>query len=674
MKAGLYPRIAADGIRRNARLYIPYFITCILMVAVFYITHFLAYSGILNDMPGGWTAGMILGFGPYVIGIFSAIFLFYTQSTLIKGRKKEFGLYSVLGMNKRNLGRIILYEMVLTWAAAMAGGLTAGIGLSKFAELGFTRMIDAPVDFTFRISGRSVLITMATFTAILFLIYLNTLRQIGFASAIELVASAKTGEKPPKANYFLGILGILITGAGYFIALRIKQPISAFIWFFIAVILVVIGTFLLLIAGSVLLCRLLQKNPKYYYRADHFVSVSSMAYRMKRNGAGLASICILLTMIFVTISSTSALYTNAEDCLSVRYPNDFRIYTGRYGYIDGSGEVAKRMKELITGTLDERGIEAGSFKDYSVYTIDGYFENDVLEADVSTMMNGYIDYDKVVEVEFMDADTYNAITGSSVAPAPGQAIAGTTDGVKVGDKITIGSLTFDITDSIDGRVEDIDSTASIAVSPVIYLIVNDAESVAMDLSSYTDYNGTPMIGWFWYCMFDTPLAASDEIQLASDLSDLMRQELAPMEIHFSCESRDGARSDFVSTYGGLFFLGILLSSIFLVSCVLIIYYKQISEGFEDRAGFEIMQKVGMTKKAIRKSINSLMLTVFLIPVVLACIHLAAALPIVHKLLMLLGLNNIPVLILTASVCVLVFGAFYAVIYKLTSNIYYKIVS
>ena len=264
----------------------------------------------------------MLGFGVFVIAIFAAIFLFYTQSTLIKGRKKEFGLYSILGMNKRNIGKILFWESVVNWAVSLGLGLLAGIGLSKLAELGFTKMIEAKTDYSFKVSGGSIVASVILFSAIFFLIYLNSVRQIRFANATQLITAEKAGEKPPKSNWVLGIIGLLSMGAGYFIAIKIKEPISALTLFFVAVILVIIGTYFLLIAGSVILCRLLQKNKGYYYKTNHFVSVSSMAYRMKRNGAGLASICILITMVLVTLSSTSALYAGKEQTLQAHCPQE----------------------------------------------------------------------------------------------------------------------------------------------------------------------------------------------------------------------------------------------------------------------------------------------------------------------------------------------------------------
>ena len=335
MKIGFYPKMAVSGMRKNGRLYMPYLVTCILMVCIYYVMHFLGNSGVMNGIPGGHTAVEIMAYGTYILVLFALVFLFYTHSSLIKGRKKEFGLYSILGMNKHNLGKIILFETLITWAVSLLFGLAAGIALSKIAELGFTRLIEVPARYSFSISGVSVVMTVAVFSMIFLLIFLNSVRQVRFSSPIELVRADKAGEKPPKANWVVGVLGLVLLGAGYYIALKIEQPMSALMWFLVAVMLIILGTYLVLIAGSVILCKMLQKNKAYYYKTNHFVSVSSMTYRMKRNGAGLASICILFTMVLVMLSSTSALYAGSEDCLNIRYPNEIGAFACKYGYDEG---------------------------------------------------------------------------------------------------------------------------------------------------------------------------------------------------------------------------------------------------------------------------------------------------------------------------------------------------
>lgn len=676
MRIGFYARMAAQAMRKNGKLYMPYFATCILMVAVYYILHFLGYSGVMDRMAGGGTATQMMQLGTYVMTVFGVIFLFYTQSTLIKGRKKEFGLYRILGMSKRNIGRIILFETLITWGIALAGGIGAGIGLSKLAELGFARMIDAKVQYTFSVSGDSVLMTAAVYSGVFLLLYLNSLRQVGFASPIELVRAQKEGEKPPKANRLVGFAGIVVLGAGYYIALSIEQPMAALMWFFIAVVLIILGTYLLLIAGSVVFCRLLQKRKSYYYKAEHFVSVSSMAYRMRRNGAGLASICILLAAILLMMSSSAALYTGSEQCLNARYPNEIGAYACKYGYDENLKELSSSLDRKLKDSAREYGAEISSSRTYSEYSISGYYENSRLDITLNSRSNlVFVDYDKVVQTLFIDVDEYNRVFGYKEKLARGEALVGTAKDIKIGDEIIIGDVEFNVAKRIDNRVDEIDPSAAGAASPQIFIIVKDIDNVARQYVKYADWDGEPMLGWFWHCNFDTGLDTEGQKTLAKTLDEELKKELEPLGFqNVYCDSHDEARGDFVSTFGGLFFLGSLLSLIFLVACVVIMYYKQISEGYEDQSRFETMQKVGMTREQIRKSINSQMLTVFLIPIAFACVHIAAILPIINKLLMLFGLFNMPHLVLCAGVCALICGLFYCGIYKLTSNAYLRIVT
>lgn len=675
MKAGLYPKIAADGIRKNGRLYIPYFITCILMVALFYIMHMLGFSGLLKNFEGASTARDMLKLGTYIMAIFGTIFLFYTQSTLVKGRLKEFGLYSVLGMNRRNIGRIIFFETLISWLIALSGGFVVGIGLSKLAELGFSKLIAVDVSYSFNLSVSSIVTTIIVYSFIFLLIFLNAVRRVRFASTINLIHAGKSGEKPPKANWVIGILGFVILASGYYIAIKIKQPLSALIWFFIAVILTIIGTYLVLIAGSVLFCRILQKNKKYYYKTNHFVSVSSMAYRMKRNGASLASICILLTMILVMISSTSALYINREETLMNHYQRHINAYASKSGYEKEYIELAERLKKGIDERTKEYGAVAKNETYFFNYCLYGYYENSCLNLDVNPMEKiTTIDYDNVAQVYFFDVEAYNRLTGEDESLSEGKVLAVVDGKIDVGDELKIGKETFDVVKRADNTKSKLRNAVSTNVVSTIYVIVEDVDKVASLYKDYKDPKGSPMLTWYWIYDFDIDMDAEHQIELGSKLNSYMHDELSSKHFTNYCDSREYQRNDFVKTFGGLFFLGILLSIIFLVSCVLIIYYKQISEGFEDQSRFGIMQKVGMTKENIKKSINSQMLTVFLIPIIFACMHLAAVLPIIHKLLLLFGHNNMPLLLSCAGVCVLICGVFYAVIYKFTSNAYYKIVS
>ena len=473
----------------------------------------------------------------------------------------------------------------------------------------------------------------------------------------------------------MGILGLAFLAAGYIIALKIEQPLSALAWFFIAVILVIIGTYLTLITGSVLLCRILQKNKNYYYKTSHFVSVSSMAYRMKRNGASLASICILLTMVLVMMSSTFALYVNREDTIRHHYPRQINASARRYGYDASYREIAEYLKSGITAETEGYGAELSNVIVYYDYDMVGYYQDGKLDLEINPMENfTTINYDNVAEAVFMDIDDYNTLTGDNASVAAGEALVGVSSSLDIGEALAVGDETFKVSGRIDDKMQYLNPDM-VNVITAIVIVVDDVDEVASRYADVTDFTGESMLSWNWRYEFDTNLDAEHQLELTGIINQFLKTELENMT-HVSkyVASQEEQRSDFIMTFGGLFFLGILLSIIFLVSCVLIIYYKQISEGLEDQSRFDIMQKVGMTKENIKKSINSQMLTVFLIPIVVACMHLAAVLPIVHKLLMLFGHNNWPLLLISAGVCALVCGVFYAATYKITSNAYYKIVS
>ena len=430
----------------------------------------------------------------------------------------------------------------------------------------------------------------------------------------------------------------------------------------------------MLVAGSVLLCRILQKNKNYYYKTNHFVSVSSMAYRMKRNGAGLASICILLTMILVMISSTSALYFNREETLRNRYPNQLNVSARQEGLFENYKEYTSKMETAVGKCAEEFGTEISDPMSVSSYGLSGYYDNNGtvdIDLDPYATLSSTLDFDRVVQVYFFDVETYNRLNNKNETLSPGKVLLGIDGNVQAGNELTVGKKTFEVEKKIDYKDGKLQYAVGTSVVSTFVLIVGDLNEAVADYSEYINSFGDPMLAWVWNYNFDTGLDTEGQMELRGKIGDYIQAELNDPEfIRYYSFSREAERDDFVSTFGGLFFLGILLSIIFMVSCVLIIYYKQISEGFEDQSRFAIMQKVGMTKENIKKSINSQMLTVFFI----ACIHLATVLPIVHKLLLLFGHNNVPLLLISAGICVLICGLFYAMTYKLTSNAYYKIVS
>lgn len=664
MKALFYPRLAWTGIKNNRRLYLPYILTCIGMVAMFYIMLSLSTGVFLDKMRGGTTLGSVLGLGAGVIGFFAVLFLFYTNSFLIRRRKKEFGLYNILGMGKRNIAKVLFSETLILAAVSLVFGLILGAALSKLAELGLAYFVESDAGYDFTVYPTAMGYTVLLFICIFLLLFFKSVGQVGLSNPVELLHSESVGEKPPKANWVFGVLGIVILAAAYYISVTIEQPVAALGWFFIAVLMVIAATYLLFIAGSVLLCRILQKNKRYYYKPNHFVSVSSMAYRMKRNGAGLASVCILITMVLVMIASTSCLYFGKNDVLRSQYPHDFN-FTVDFGTLDEvTQENIDKTKAGIDAFMDKNGgISFGICGKSDRVTgelSDGvfYMGDDVYDPEHSTFL--YI----------IDLADYNRNTGSSYRLNDGEALVFASSRTYDHDTIRIeGGREYKVVKS-DGTIDFIRDTDMLGFSAV-YIVVPDFYSSAEDLLQATEKQGVSQPWLQWRYQFDSPADYLTQLEIEEGIWDVIAQAHSG---GYGLSSLAGARDDFYGSFGGLFFLGIMLSIVFIIAAVLIIYYKQVSEGYEDQSRFEIMQKVGMTKKDIRKSINSQMLTVFFLPLLFAIVHLGFAFPMINKLLLLFGLDNLGLLLLTAAISALVFALFYIIVYRVTSNAYYSIVS
>ena len=674
MKRGFYPRLAWSGMRKNSKLYLPYTLACIGMTAMFYILMHLADSPALKLIPSSASVTMTLSLGSFVMGVFSLLFLFYTNSFLVRRRFKEFGLYNVLGMNKGNISRVLAWEALINALISLAGGLFLGIALSKLAELGLVNIMGGDTDLDLRISVKALEFTVMFFCGIFLLIYLNSLIKIRRSSASELVKSENFGEKPPRANWLFGLAGIVILAAAYYIAVSIKTPLTALSLFFIAVIMVIVATYLIFIAGSVWICRLLQKNKRYYYKKNHFVSVSSMVYRMKRNGAGLASICILATMVLVMISSTTCLYFGAEDALRDRYPRDISISASYSGLDSMTDENISALRGEISAAVG--GAETENILDYRCASLVGSLENGILDlSEASIYSTAMTTYDYVAEVYIVPLADYNAIAGTNES-------LGSDEAMIYAYRMDYTDKTFAVDELVSFRVKKVldsfpiaDGSAMASIAPTVFVIVPDFADTVAKLGGAVSSSGDEPASLSWNYAFDTPVSDEEETAMCERIGERLSEcsETGGYR-YYSRESLAANRADFYGMFGGLFFLGIMLSIAFICAAVLIIYYKQISEGYEDRRRFEIMQNVGMTKKEIRSSINSQLLTVFFLPLIFAGLHLGFAFPFIHKLLMLFNLSNLPLLIGTTAISFGVFALLYAVVFRVTSNAYYNIVS
>lgn len=673
MKKGIYSRLALTGIKKNKKLYIPYILTCIGMVMMFYIITFLSSSDMMMNYPGGETMRGILGFGVYVIGFFAVIFLFYTNSFLVRRRKKEFGLYNILGMGKRNIARVMLWETLFIGAFSIAVGMALGVLFSKLAELVMVNIMSMDVTFGVTIDYKAIYYTVVLFAVIFFLILLNSLRQVHLSNPIALLHSENAGEKPPKANWFFAVLGVLILGCAYYLAVTIKDPVTTLAAFFFAVIMVIIATYLIFISGSVAFCKILQKKKNYYYKTNHFVSVSSMSYRMKRNGAGLASICILCTMVLVMISSTVCLYLGKEDSLRERYPRNINVTMTSQIYSDLISQDANSIAKMSIETAENMGYKPVNAIDYTMLSFVSYIRDGEIVFDDGENGFNYVTSD-LWQIFIVSLDDYNRLTGSQENLNEDEVMIYTSkdmdynyDVLKIKGQEPL-NIKKVVTDFENNGVD------TMQIIPALYIFVPDLElqtEMISEQSENTIGNINRFVG------YDLDATDQQQTDVFDEIYDWLRTsqiENADSSMYVYVEGSANEKLEFFGLYGGLFFLGIILGIVFIFAAVLIMYYKQVSEGYEDQSRFEIMQKVGMTKREIKKSINSQMLTVFFMPLIAAGVHLAFAFPMIYKMLILFGLVNKVFLIMVTVGCFLLFALLYMLVYKITSRAYYSIVS
>lgn len=670
MKNGLYTKLAWTGIQKNRKLYLPYMLTCIGMVMMCYIVSFLKYSPVFGSLPGGDTVQAFLNMGFGVMCVFSLLFLFYTNSFLIRRRKTEFGLYNILGMGKKNLALVLGIETLLIALITLAAGLFCGILFSKLAELGIVKILGGTADFSFHIDLQSIRDTLLLFVVIYTLLYLNTLRQLHLTNPIELLHSENAGEKPPKGNALVAIFGAVLLIAAYVLAVSIEDPIAAMIWFFVAVIMVILATYLLFISGSVTICRLLQKNKKYYYKTNHFISVSSMRYRMKRNGAGLASICILCTMVLVMVSSTVCLYIGKEDSLRMRYPRNYNLNVSVESLDMLHGEPVRQSLDALNSICENHGYAPTNVLSYPTAAFAGLIQNDRILLEMPESVNQLINLWQFFIISLED---YNRLMGASETLADDEVMVYTTkDQTYDAPTLTIGTgeplqVKKQAESFVDNGVDAMQVIAS------LYIIVPDFDAA---VTAFSEQQTPAELNYIYAfdlsCSDDTQIALQEEMDAA--LSEIETQAGEGSGFNLLLEGVASERSFFYGMYGGLFFLGILLGIVFIFAAVLIIYYKQVSEGYEDQSRFEIMQKVGMTGREIRRSINSQVLTVFFLPLIMAGVHLGFAFPLIRKLLLIFSLTNFKLLILVTVCCYLIFALFYVLVYRATSRAYYSIVS
>lgn len=655
-----YPKLAASGLKKNRRLYIPYLLTCIFTVAMFYIVKSLSLNPGLSDMVGDATMTFTMKFGCVVIGLFALIFLFYTNSFLMKQRKKEFGLFHILGMEKHHLYRLIAWENLYVAIFTLTAGLLFGIALDKAMFLLVSRMIGGEIPLGFFLSPRAVVETIVLFLGIYTLIFLNALRQIKTANPIELLHAGNMGEKEPKAKWFMAILGLLCTGAGYYFAITTENPVTSLFLVFVAVILVVIGTYLLFTAGSIALLKVLKSHKGYYYKTRHFISVSGMIYRMKQNAVGLANICILSTGVLLMVACTTSLMVGMEDIIRSRYPNQLALYADDEN-LETAGEAVEAVKQL----QKESGIEATQEMEYRYLAFSSVLQGDTF---VVTRDGKLTEMDAITNLMFVPLEDYNKTTGENKTLKPGEVLLYSNRTEYKHPRMKI----FDRNYVIKERLKSFPGNGIIAanIANTQFIVMPNMEDIQelykKQKEILTDIAGNIRI----YYGFDTNAKEEEQEEFQKAVYNLM----AKNGYHGTMESSVNARQSFMGIYGGLFFIGIFLGLLFVMATVLIIYYKQISEGYDDKERFAIMQKVGMSREEVKASIRSQVVTVFFLPLITAGIHVAAAFPMFNKILILMNMENTEMYAVCTGICFLVFAVMYVVIYSITARTYYRIVS
>ena len=679
MRKSLYPRLAAQSIRLNRRFFVPYILSLVGNVAAFYIMSALVTDPGVADMTPGRSNGyyyvqMMMTMGMFVAFVFSVIFVFYINGFLMKQRKRELGLYNILGMGKGHIAALMLLEGLYVGVIGIAGGLAVGLLLHKLVTLLLYRALDFAVPLGFYISWSGLAETAVLFAGLIAATVLVNLVKIRVSRPIELLRGGNVGEREPKTRWLLTLMGILTLGSGYVIAVRTRSGVEAIVLYFLAVFLVIIGTYCLFTAVSVFVLKALRRNKRFYYRTGPFISVSGMLYRMKQNAVGLANICILCTMVMVMISGTLSLWLGTEDILKAVYPSDLQIRVRYDPDAEGTAFDPELLLADAEAYINGEGVAVTSQRTVDTLSFGVGMDSDgVLHT--NTQLEGLV---TVYNVDVITARAYKAITGEALYLQPDEAAAYGAGGevlVFCWDDRETGEEKYPATALHVVRQLESSPWASVQISNQLCLVVAD-ESVLAELyeaqrAAYGADNASAMI---WYAYLDLDCSDEETERLSEDYWKGDKRDYGGGGWEsMSWSSSAQGRWNFYGLAGGFLFLGLFLGFIFLMATVLIIYYKQISEGYEDKRRFEIMQKVGLSREEVRAAIRSQVLMVFFLPILVAAIHIAFDFNMVEKLLTLFYLHDTTLTALCTLGTLLVFFLVYGAVYLLTARTYYKIV-
>lgn len=671
MRKGIFSKLAIQNIHNNKSTYIPYMITCIFCIAMIYMMEFLRDCPTLDQaVLHAAEVRMILSIGEVVVVIFCVIFLIYSNSFLMKRRQKEIGLYNILGLERNHIGIVLFLETILTTILSLSSGIAFGILASKLALLLLLRLLHIPAVLGFYISVKGILVCLAMFGGIFLLILLLNLRRIHLSRPIELLHGNNTGEREPKAKWLMALLGFICLGIGYYLAITTESPISAISIFLLAVILVMAGTYLLFTAGSIVILKFLRRRKSFYYKTGNFISISGMLHRMKQNAIGLASICILSTGVLLMISMTVSIYFGMNDIMINRYPYDTDIsITGV------SEEECQTAIETFEKAISDNKFPVDKKAEEIYLTIISHIDHGQIQiAEPSTLS----DSASVLTLSLVPQSEYAKLTGTDPSLQDGEILAWASNTTEKSDTLTVNDSVFSVKKWL--KVSPLTCGRDIVYGNAVF-VVTDSDFEKFDemrTEMYKDTSAAPA-GQDLTVHLGLNITGSDKTKIAygTPVLDAIKALQDNGQLSDNSWITSGIRAQEYDSYyadnGSLLFIGIFLGSLFLLGTAMIIYYKQISEGYEDQNRFEIMQKVGLSHREVKGSIRRQILMVFFLPLLMAMLHISMAFPLIRRMLLLFGMANVKLFIGCTAGTVLIFALVYGLIYLMTARSYYHIV-
>ena len=670
MHKGIFSRLAKQNIRNNKTTYIPYMITCIFCIAMIYMMEFLRDCPTLDQaVRQADEVRMIVFTGEIVVEIFCIIFLIYSNSFLMKRRQKEIGLYNILGLERNHIGIVMFLETIITSIGSLAGGIAAGIIGSKLALLLLLKLLHIPSVLGFYISVKGIFTCLFMFGIIFLMILFLNLAKIHLSRPVELLRGNNTGEKEPAAKWLMALIGFICLGAGYYLAVTTESPIKAITIFLLAVILVMAGTYLLFTAGSIVILKFLRRRKSFYYRTGNFISISGMLYRMKQNAIGLASICILSTGVLLMISMTVSIYFGMNDIMLNRYPYDVDMSVTSIS----EDECQTAIEAFEKAIADNKVPVEKSVEEIYLDIVCSKNGDQILIKPANTIRNS----DSVLVLSLLNQAEYERLTGISANLNDGEIFAWYPSAVQK-DSVTVDETEFTVKKWLDKNPL---TCGEDAVSDNAVLVVTDEDFKKFDEMRTEMYKGVSSApageDLTLHLGLDITGSETDKIDFGTPVMEVVKDLKKNGGLSENSWITSGIRQQEYESYyadnGSLLFIGIFLGSLFLMGTAMIIYYKQISEGYEDQKRFEIMQKVGLSRREVRSSVRRQILMVFFLPLLMAMLHITMAFPMIRRMLLLFGMTNTKLFIGCTAGTVLIFAVVYGLIYLMTARSYYHIV-